>query len=81
MKQLLLAGLAASALSLVALTPAEASGGCGPYGHRGWDGYCRPNARPLPFYPAYGRPYGWHRPHGYGGYGYGWHRPWGGPRW
>ena len=73
MKKLLLAGLAASALSLAAFTPAEAQGGCGPFAHRGWYGHCRPN--------GYG--YGWHRPYGYGyGYGwhrpyYGWHRPWG----
>ena len=64
MQKLLLAGLAASALSLAAFTPAQAEGGCGPFGHRGWYGHCRPN--------GYGG-YGWHRP---AGYGVGWHRPW-----
>ena len=73
MKRLLLAGLALSAMSLATLSPAEASGGCGPYAHRGYYGYCRPNLRP---YPVYGYGYGWHRP-----YGYGWHRPWGWHRW
>ncbi len=51
MKTLLLAGLAASALTLGSLTPAAAEGGCGPFAHRSWDGFCRPNHRP---YPAYG---------------------------
>lgn len=67
MQKLLLAGLAASALSLAAFTPAQAEGGCGPFGHRGWYGHCRPNGY------GFGGGYGWHRP---GGYGYGWHRPW-----
>ncbi len=66
MKKLLLAGLAITALSLSAMTPAEASGGCGPYRHRGWDGFCHPGGQfgyaPRPVY--------------YGGYGYGWRRPW-----
>lgn len=78
MKRLLLAGLAVSALSLAALSPAEASGGCGPFGHRGWDGFCHPNARPYPVYRAYGYGYGFHRPYGFG---YGYHRPWGWHRW
>jgi hypothetical protein len=70
MKALLLAGLTFGALSLGAMAPAEAQGGCGPYAHRGWDGYCRPGG-------------GWARPWGYGyrGYGPGWHRHWGGPGW
>lgn len=63
MRNVLLAALAASALSFAAFTPAQAEGGCGPFGHRGFYGACRPN----------GGGYGWHRP---GGYGYGWHRPW-----
>ncbi len=76
MKKLLLAGIAVAALSLTALTPAEASGGCGPYRHRGWDGFCRPGGQ-LGFapHPVYFGGYGWHRPWGPG---YGWHRPgWG----
>ena len=65
MRKLLLAGLASSALAVGIYTPAEASGGCGPFGHRGFYGYCRPN--------GYGG-YGFHRPFGYG---YGFHRPFG----
>ena len=66
MKALVFAGIAASALLMGTLAPAEASGGCGPFGHRGYYGGCRPNG------PVVG--YEWHRPHGYGwhrGYGYG----------
>ncbi len=68
MKTILLASFAALALSAAALTPAEAQGGCGPYAHRGFDGFCHPN--------------GWARPYGYGAYG-GWRRGpgWGGPGW
>lgn len=74
MRKLLLAGLAASALAVGVYTPAEASGGCGPFAHRGYYGYCRPGGG--------GFGYGWHRPYGYGwhrpfGYGYGWHRHFG----
>ena len=73
MRKLLLAGLAASALAVGAYSPAEASGGCGPFAHRGFYGYCRPNGYGgygygyrRPFFPGYGfhRGYGWH--HGYG---------------
>ena len=74
MKALLLAGLTASVLTLGSLTPAMAEGGCGPYAHRGWDGFCHPNFRPVPVYG-----YGWHRP--FWGHPYGWHRPWGWHRW
>ncbi len=67
MKRLILAGLTVAALGLAALTPAQAQGGCGPYAHRGWNGWCHPN--------GYGGPgpwgHGWHRPWGPG---YGWHR-------
>jgi hypothetical protein len=73
MKALVLAGLAASTLVLGSLSPASAEGGCGPFRHRGFNGFCYPNARP---YPVYG--YGWHRPYGYGWHrGYGWHGPYG----
>ena len=73
MKALVLAAVAASTLMLGSLTPAAAQGGCGPYAHRGWDGFCHPNIRPL---PVYGYGYGWHRP-----WGYGYHGPWGWHRW
>ncbi len=52
------------------------SGGCGPFGHRGFYGGCRPNGGPG----FYGRPYGNRGFYGhrrfYGGYGrpYGFHR-------
>ncbi|MCW6509367.1 GCG_CRPN prefix-to-repeats domain-containing protein [Lichenifustis flavocetrariae] len=79
MKAFVLAGLSIAALAVTAVAPAQAQGGCGPYGHRGWDGYCRPGgwARPRPY--AFGYGYGWHRPHPYG-YGrgpWGYHRHWG----
>ena len=65
MQKLLLAGLAASALSLAAFTPAQAEGGLRSV---------RPSrlVRPLPAKHGYGfgGGYGWHRPGGYG-YGYG----------
>lgn len=73
MKALVLAGVAASALMFGSLAPAAAQGGCGPYAHRAWNGFCRPNVRPFPVYG-----YGWHRPWGYG---YGYRRPWGWHRW
>lgn len=81
MKALVLAGVAASTLMLGSLTPAAAQGGCGPYAHRGFDGFCHPNFRPRP-YGFYGGGYGYHRPYGYGyhrpyGYGYGYHRHFG----
>lgn len=71
MRKLLLAGLAASALAVGVYTPAEASGGCGPFGHRGYYGYCRPGGG------GYGYGYGYRRPFfpGYGFHGgYGFHR-------
>ena len=61
MKRFLAAVLTAGAIGLVALSPAHAQGGCGPYAHRGWDGFCHPGG----WEP---RPWGW---------GHGWHRPWG----
>lgn len=55
-------------------TPADitlVSGGCGPYGHRGPFGRCRPNFRRG----FYGRPYGfgYHRPFYGRPYGFGYH--------
>ena len=73
MKALIFAGVAASTLMLGSLAPAEASGGCGPFAHRGIYGACRPNG---PVYGGYG--YGWRRPYGYG---YGWHHRYGWRRW
>ena len=74
---LVAAGLAAP---LATAGAAEARDGCGPGGHRGPYGYCRPNFGPRPYYAPYAyRPafYGprWHR--WGGGYGYrGWHHRW-----
>ena len=64
MKRLMLVGMTVAALSAAALTPAEASGGCGPYGHRGFNGLCYPGG-------------GWGPGVYAGGYGWGWHRGWG----
>ncbi len=73
MKALVFVGVAATTLMLGGLAPAEASGGCGPFAHRGFYGACRPNG-------GFGYGYGYRRPfYGYGyrrpfyGYGGGWH--------
>ena len=63
----------AQALPLAADAPAItlASGGCGPYRHRGVNGFCYPGGGGG-FYRPYGgfyRPYGYH-PYGYRRYGY-----------
>lgn len=78
MKKALLSGLAVLALGMVALTPAEASGGCGPYAYRNDYGACR--LKPTGGYAVYGPGPGW------GWNRHVWHRPWGwgggyGPRW
>jgi hypothetical protein len=74
--------IALAAGVLTAGTAAEARDGCGPGGHRGVYGWCRPNVfyRPIVRVPVYGyRPvygYGprWHR---WGGYRHGgWHHRW-----
>ncbi|WP_174300255.1 GCG_CRPN prefix-to-repeats domain-containing protein [Caulobacter sp. S45] len=86
MRKALLLGMAAATLAVAPL--AHAAGGCGPYGHRGWGGVCRPNGpygpRPLygPVYgpgPAIGVFYPG-RGYWYGGRYY-WHRGWGGRGW
>lgn len=64
--------LAAAAVTAVSMSPADASGGCGPYRHRTPAGYCRPPGQA-------GWPPGW-RGYGYG-YGYGGPGWYGGPRW
>jgi len=83
MRKLLLATLTASA-ALISITPAEARDGCGPGGHRGPAGYCRPNrggpvvvapgVRIGVFYPGRGywdgRRYWWHRDRWHGGWRY-----------
>ena len=83
MRKLLLAGLAASALALGVYSPAEASGGCGPFAHRGFYGNCRPNGYGYgggygyrrPFFPGYGYHHGYGHSYGYGRpYGYGYQR-------
>lgn len=75
MKTIIYAGVAAVTLMVGSLAPAEASGGCGPFAHRGFVrgvyGVCRPNGG-YGYGYGYHRPfYGYHRPfYGYGGYGY-----------
>jgi hypothetical protein len=46
MKKILLAAVAAGAV-LAATSPANAAQGCGPGGHRGPYGHCRPNGPPI----------------------------------
>ena len=45
MKKLIFTAIAAST-ALIALNPATAAQGCGPGGHRGAYGHCRPNGGP-----------------------------------
>jgi hypothetical protein len=73
MKKLVLVGMTIAALSLAALSPADASGGCGPYRHRGVNGLCYPGGGWAP--PVYVGGYGWHR-HWGPGWGYGWRHRW-----
>lgn len=56
MRKITLLAIAAAAC-FTAISPAEASGGCGIGFHRGPYGYCRPDGRPVvvvPVGPAYG---------------------------
>jgi hypothetical protein len=83
MKKLLLATLAASA-AFAATAPAMAAQGCGPGGHRGPYGHCRPNGGPAFVAPGAlvigqyyggrgywdGRRYWQHRDHWHGGWRY-----------
>jgi hypothetical protein len=83
MKKILLAALVAGA-ALMATSPADAREGCGPGGHRGPYGHCRPNRGPVVagpgavrvgvFYPGRGywdgRRYWWHRERWHGGWRY-----------
>lgn len=60
----LLAGLTAPAQAMfVSFSPDDTaiqlvSGGCGPYGHRDFRGFCRPNGPPPGFYRRC--PFGFH---------------------
>ncbi|MCI9882685.1 GCG_CRPN prefix-to-repeats domain-containing protein [Methylobacterium goesingense] len=73
--RLRLAGAAILVLGTIAANTgaAEARDGCGPWGHRGYYGYCRPNVvyrpivvRPIVYGPrwhrwgGYRHPWGWH---------------------
>lgn len=81
MKKLLLATAAIGSL-LVAAAPAEARQGCGPGGHRGYYGHCRPNHRQAimvepglrigVYYPGHGYWDG----HRYWHHRYRWHHGW-----
>lgn len=84
--RLTLAGAAVLALGALTATmgSAEARDGCGPGFHRGFYGWCRPNAvyRPIAYRPAYWgyRRVGWYGPrwhHRWGWRHHAWHRPWG----
>jgi hypothetical protein len=75
MKKLLLSGTTIAALSLAALAPADASGGCGPYRHRGVNGLCYPGGGWAPGVVV-GGGYGWRWHHGYGWRRGGWHHRW-----
>lgn len=80
MKRTLLAAAAAATLAAAGAGPAEAAQGCGPGGHRGPYGHCRPNRGPgfygAPrigtFYPGRGYFYGGR----YWGHRYAWHGGW-----
>jgi hypothetical protein len=83
MRKIVLAALVAGA-ALTSIAPAEARQGCGPAGHRGPGGYCRPNRgdavivapglRIGVFYPGRGywdgRHYWGHRDRWHGGWRY-----------
>jgi hypothetical protein len=62
----------ASALAMIASTPAAARQGCGPGFHRGPNGMCRPNRGR---YSRYNR-MRWVEGHYYAGRGYWWHNRW-----
>lgn len=68
MRKLFVASLIAAGLSLLALAPAQAQGGCGHYYYRGSDGFCY--AKGGNRSNIYGDGYSY-------GYGYRAHRPWG----
>ncbi len=67
MRNFLFALVAAGTVAAAVSTPAEASGGCGPYRHRNYYGQCVPGGQwgyaPRPYYAprAYivGPRYGW----------------------
>lgn len=75
MRNMLLSLVAAGTLAAALATPAEASGGCGPYRHRAPYGRCYPNGYwGGPGYAFAPRPY-FYGPRFAYGYGYGWRRP------
>jgi hypothetical protein len=67
LRNILFALIAAGTVTAAVATPAEASGGCGPYRHRNYNGYCVPGGqygyapRPYVFGPRYG--WGWRHPY------------------
>jgi hypothetical protein len=78
MRKLLLAAAAVGSL-IAAASPASAAQGCGPGGHRGPYGHCRPNGGPAvlrvgTFYPGQGywdgHRYWHHRDRWHGGWRY-----------
>jgi hypothetical protein len=72
MKKIILAGVTVLSLGIMAMAPAQARDGCGPYKHRNWDGYCvwnRPAPPPRPVFFGF---YGFGHPHP----GWGWHHHW-----
>lgn len=82
MRKLFVTGLIAGGLSLMALAPAQAEGGCGRYYYRGWDGYCHSKGwYSSRSYGDYGYGYGYrsYRPEGY--YGRSWDNDWSNNDW
>jgi hypothetical protein len=81
MKKLVFAAIAAST-ALVAAHPAEAAQGCGPGGHRGPYGHCRPNGGPVVVAPdglvvgTYYPRQGWWDGHRYWAHRDRWHGGW-----
>jgi hypothetical protein len=81
MKTLILSALVAGA-AFAATSPADAAQGCGPGGHRGYYGHCRPNGPPVVVGPGpmvvgtYYPRQGWWDGHRYWQHRERWHGGW-----
>ena len=81
MKTILLIALAGG-MAFAGTAPAAAAQGCGPGGHRGYHGYCRPNrgtvivAPPRPVIGVYYTGHGYWDGHRYWGHRYRYNRGW-----
>lgn len=79
MKKLIIAAIAMSA-ALASISPAQAAQGCGPGGHRGYYGHCRPDRGPRfappPVAGNYYHRQGWWDGHRYWGHREHWRGGW-----